>query len=680
MVKIMMTKQKLALITTIILLVILVVCINIPRYWSSEQKNAENYKAALNDYNNNNFQQSYSEFAKISKSSRLKPAAIYRQALCSDRLLDSKASIKKYKELVKYYPNSVLSIRAKYMKAQAFYNAKKFKKAKKEFKYLLKKYPKSDYAIASEYFLASLEVENLPKIHSKKKLNRTLIEASGYFRDYLKEAPNGRYAVKSIQKWTKLKIKMTNEDNLVIAKAYIENKDYDKAKKYLNMTDIGVSWPYFVKNEYKLKNNAKVKYYAELGLKNKGAENVSINEENSGIVQNQEIYEAIDTYLKVSNAPQTAIQYLLSISQESNGYDYILYKSCNNMPTGSKLACYNTLYSKFPKGQFAAETLANIFYEKIKLKQYFVAKKIGQQYLSSFIDSKSAPRVMFWMGKLSERMKNYEDARSYYKSLISKFPDDYYAYQAFLNLNKFNIPVVNTDELEGKDVLFPYKRNVKNDLIIALAQVEDYGLINELCKDDPFIQSWLAYQQGNYSTSALLARDAMEKLEKKPPRNDLRWRLVYPVHYYEEIRRNALTHSNSPIIILSIIREESYFNSKIKSPVGAAGLMQLMPATAREVGAKYGYTLSDDSLLLKPAINIELGNMYYAQLKSNLMNKDFLAVLAYNGGIGSVSKWKSNLKYDDVDDFIEQIPYPETQNYFKKVYRSYWNYIRIYSN
>ena len=49
-----------------------------------------------------------------------------------------------------------------------------------------------------------------------------------------------------------------------------------------------------------------------------------------------------------------------------------------------------------------------------------------------------------------------------------------------------------------------------------------------------------------------------------------------------------------------------------------------------------------------------------------------------NGGIGSVSRWKNNLNYEDIDDFVEQIPYTETQNYVKKVYKSYWNYLRIY--
>ena len=58
--------------------------------------------------------------------------------------------------------------------------------------------------------------------------------------------------------------------------------------------------------------------------------------------------------------------------------------------------------------------------------------------------------------------------------------------------------------------------------------------------------------------------------------------------------------------------------------------------------------------------------------------KDVSAVAAYNGGIGAVTKWKSNLKYNDTDEFVEQIPYEETKNYVERVFQSYWNYSRIY--
>jgi soluble lytic murein transglycosylase len=129
--------------------------------------------------------------------------------------------------------------------------------------------------------------------------------------------------------------------------------------------------------------------------------------------------------------------------------------------------------------------------------------------------------------------------------------------------------------------------------------------------------------------------------------------------------------------MMAIIREESSFNSEAQSEVGAIGLMQLMPSTAHDIGDKHGISFNT-SYLFNPELNIRLGNLYYSTIKEMLEGKDVSAIAAYNGGVGSVTRWKSALKYNDTDEFVEQIPYDETKNYVIKVFRSYWNYIRIY--
>ena len=227
-------------------------------------------------------------------------------------------------------------------------------------------------------------------------------------------------------------------------------------------------------------------------------------------------------------------------------------------------------------------------------------------------------------------------------------------------------------ELNIKPVVFPYKKSLDNNLVVKLAYLGDYDLVEELCKKDKFIQSWIAYEKGNYTISAVLARNAMEEMDIKPDFKDLRWRLVYPTHYYDIV--DKVKGSNNPIILESIIKEESHFNPKAVSAVGAKGLMQLMPATYNEVVKQHNLP-SDLSVELS---NITAGSLYYANLKKSLGNKDLYAISAYNGGIGSVTNWFSKLIYNDADEFVEQIPYPETKNYVKKVFRTYWMYGNLY--
>jgi TolA-binding protein len=669
----MMSKQKIFLIVIAVLFIISL-GINVLRF-APETKNYKNYEEGLRKYNNSNYSDAYASFGRISRFSKLKSAAVFRQALCADKLKDSRTEIKKYKEVIRNYSDSPLGLRARYLKAQEYYESKRLNKAQREFTKILDKYSKTDYATASEYYLGSIEAINAKTTKNNKKCLKIKLKAGEYFKIYLRKAPDGKFALNCINKWLSLGYKLTNEDYFLIAKIYQENKDYNHAQKYLNYTSFNISWSYFVKNAYAAKNYAKVRYYTEQGLKSYGSDEILINESLDEKDEKESIYKAIDDYLKISDTPRLSISYLLSIASNATGHSYLLYKNCTNLPVSEQTACFNSLYYKYPNGQFAAEALANIFYGKVKTQQYFMAKKLGKTHLLKFKNTKSAPKVMFWLAKTAERTKNYEEARSYYRTLIKEFPDDYYAYHAFLNLNRYRY--FDILSLKQKPVKFPYnKSNYK--LLTELVKVKDYGLINQLYKDDDFVQSWLDYQQGDFANSARIARDAMDKLGTKPNRFDLRWRLVYPIHYYDVIKQNAIYKDNDPNLILAIIREESYFNPNAQSPVGAIGLMQLMPSTALEAARKGGIIIPNNKLLFDPDINIKLGNIYYAELKKSLLNRDILAVLAYNGGIGSVFRWKENLNYYDVDDFIEQIPYPETQNYLKKVYRSYWNYLRIY--
>ena len=209
-----------------------------------------------------------------------------------------------------------------------------------------------------------------------------------------------------------------------------------------------------------------------------------------------------------------------------------------------------------------------------------------------------------------------------------------------------------------------------------LMDVEDYDMVAKLSKDE-FIKSWVEYQKGNYAASAHIAQEAMAKLETKPPKTDLRWRLVYPLNYYKQVQKISSQYQNNDALMMALIREESFFNTDAQSGVGAIGLMQLMPATAHDIGEKNGITFNI-SYLFNPELNVKIGNMYYSTIRGMLGNKDISAIAAYNGGIGSVTKWKSSLAYSDTDEFVEQIPYEETKTYVKKVFKSYWNYTRIY--
>jgi soluble lytic murein transglycosylase len=130
-------------------------------------------------------------------------------------------------------------------------------------------------------------------------------------------------------------------------------------------------------------------------------------------------------------------------------------------------------------------------------------------------------------------------------------------------------------------------------------------------------------------------------------------------------------HESNWTMIHAIARQESQFDRAIVSRAGARGLMQLMPATAREVAGKVGVAYNPASLN-DPQYNIQLGSTYFRQVLNYYGGSYPLAVAAYNAGMGNVNKWiKSNgdprLPGGDIVKWIEQIPIFETRDYVQRV-------------
>ena len=622
------------------------------------QKTDEIYSDALSLYEKEEYSKSYFEFSKVSYMSILKPLAIYHQGVCADKIEDKAAAIQQYRFFLFLYPQHVLSTRVKYNLAQDLVDKDPYR-AHKYFESIIKHYPHTDYAIASEYYAGLLK---LKKYQNEKIFPMSVKnDIENHFRHYLKKAPSGRLALNVVANWQELDKNISKDDYLLMANSYYLFGDYKKAAELAKKADLKNAWALEVKNSAAMGNKSRAMFLTEWGLAG-----------NADYIDKEDVYAAIDTYMGLVPSKYDAAIKLMGLSK-SRGKDYLMDIRCRYSPADVKFGCYKNLYLWFPTSEFVDDAQSQIFLYLFRAHDIENAQRIGIEFLNKYKDSVYAPMVMYYLGRLSEHAKSYRDYMSYYKSVISKYPDNYYAYRAYLHLNHSRGPII-TSYIKEQPIEYPYaKRHALLDKLVAL---RDFEVLEEYYIGDDFIKSWVLYKKGDYKQAMLVARDAMDKLEEKPDREDLRWRLVYPVIYYDEVLKAANKAGNVAPLMLAIVREESYFDYNATSPVGAKGLMQLMPATASEIASKHSiskYKLND------PVQNITLGNYYYSFLKSMLGGLDVSSIAAYNGGVGSVNRWKSSIYYQDTDSFVEQIPYPETQAYVKKVFRTYWNYIRIYN-
>ena len=157
------------------------------------------------------------------------------------------------------------------------------------------------------------------------------------------------------------------------------------------------------------------------------------------------------------------------------------------------------------------------------------------------------------------------------------------------------------------------------------------------------------------------------------------WLSMFPQAFKGWVLKYSSKANLSEEWVWAIMRSESMYKPDVISPVGAKGLMQLMPYTARNLARLAGEAASQNPNLIEPEVSIKYGAQYLARLKEKFKGNLPLAAAAYNAGPHRIEGWLINFGHLDTDEFIEHIPFLETRNYVKKVVRNHTFYRRLYA-
>lgn len=159
---------------------------------------------------------------------------------------------------------------------------------------------------------------------------------------------------------------------------------------------------------------------------------------------------------------------------------------------------------------------------------------------------------------------------------------------------------------------------------------------------------------------------------------DLILKYLYPIHYSEYVYKYSEQYNVDPLLMFSLIKAESNFNTNGVSSSNAIGLMQLMDSTAEEVAKNIQMEYNSSTTLYNPEENIQLGIKYFSELMKYYNQNYILALAAYNAGIGNVTNWidKGIIQQDGSD--AENIPFKETNNYVRKIINNYKIYKKLY--
>lgn len=154
--------------------------------------------------------------------------------------------------------------------------------------------------------------------------------------------------------------------------------------------------------------------------------------------------------------------------------------------------------------------------------------------------------------------------------------------------------------------------------------------------------------------------------------------MFYPQPHRELVFTTAYEYGIDPYLVFAIIRAESKYQTGAKSPVGALGLMQIMPETAEWIAGQMDIPNFTPEDLHDPEVNIRLGCWYLHNLNQEFEARLPIVVAAYNAGRGKAKEWVVSEQWDGSAQDLDNIPFPETRQYVHNVLKNYEAYRAIY--
>jgi soluble lytic murein transglycosylase len=348
---------------------------------------------------------------------------------------------------------------------------------------------------------------------------------------------------------------------------------------------------------------------------------------------------------------------------------------------------FRELYEKFPAGHYAERAAWKIGWWAYKNGRYADTVRAFESAAAQFPRSDYRPTWLYWSGRAHEALKEPALADARYALVATDYLNTYYGRLAVKRLGG-GLPMAAADEpAPAASPLPPNEAVVRALLALDLYDqaLDELRFAQRVWGDSPAIQAtiaWVHNQRGDLRAGINAMKRAypqyMTAGGEKLPRELLK--VLFPVNYWSIIRRYSAERHLDPYLMAALIAQESTFTADVKSPANAYGLMQLLPSTGRQ----YARTLQLSkkfslSLLTTAETNVKMGTAYFADLVRQFGGAHY-ALATYNAGPNRVARWIAERPGIERDEFIDDIPFPETQNYVKRILGTAEDYRRLYGS
>jgi soluble lytic murein transglycosylase len=375
----------------------------------------------------------------------------------------------------------------------------------------------------------------------------------------------------------------------------------------------------------------------------------------------------------------------------------------NRDPKGA-VVYYLRLVETCPQHSLAAEALFEAAAINERGRATNAALELYRQLLETYPHHKVAGEAGFRCGRILENGRDIEGAKAVYAAAASAPVGDFYLHRCAERLH-----VLGGDPSKvGHDLRVTHAESFVRPVRQPI-QLDANG--NDRWANTPWRTRLEFFGARGYLEAEWEALYLIEKFEGAPRAGQLfqvladagvaataqdlmvatnwgvdngrptpgRMQVLFPRPYWNDVRALASETGVDPYLMLAIAKQESTFRPKIGSHAGAQGVMQLMPPTAQFVArTEANVSPQHAENLHDPASSLRLGSYYLKQMIRRSDGNLVFALASYNAGPGNLDKWKRRFGTNDLERFVESIPFNETRNYVKKVLGNYAAYHSLY--
>jgi soluble lytic murein transglycosylase len=365
---------------------------------------------------------------------------------------------------------------------------------------------------------------------------------------------------------------------------------------------------------------------------------------------------------------------------------------------GDADAVFRELLRRFPRHRYGERAAWKAGWYAYRLDNFRDAADLFDNAAGTFARSDYRPSWLYWSARAHDQLGNAETANARYRLIVADYQNSYYGRLASTLLqDRRQPPVASVTTVAAA----PQSDVRTDDLIRALTAA---GLYDDALKEVQYAQrvwgdssqlqatfAWIRHRQAltlKASERFTALRGAITTMrraypqflaaggEQLPP--DV-LRIIFPLDYWPLISKYSAANNLDPYLIAALMAQESTFTPEIRSDANAYGLLQITPPTGRMLARQLKIPRFTTSMLTQAETNVRMGTKYFADMVEQFGGIHY-ALAGYNAGPHRVTAWLKDAPGLDEDEFIDNIPFTETQAYVKRILGTAEDYRRLYGS